>query len=454
MHFVFQRLSYNLLEEVVETDVVPQFLTITIIESACHLYRNHEVAVHHDLQATACGHVYRLFLAGVEGIERVEFTACSCVGSLLLLETIGLDYLSHIEEGVEGNVEVLVDEAEVDDAPAELGVEPCHAVADDTIAVDTTHRGVTAKALGVNLAEEEGVEVIDEVVGYLARELGLYAETVGEGELILPYGYVLATHEGEAQVAVSLAVDDVGGTYEGGFDVDAAGGVAIVVAGVVDESGLELEHIAAMGFVVADEACIAVHLVEGVLSIIALEVYVAGHDVIVAETCGPVQVACDAALHAGDEAELVAAHPVELGLLALVVAEAGAEVGRCIAVEAVEVELLGIEVGAVEEELAVGDEGLKVAIAAQERRTAGVGRCLEVYLVVVGGVVGAVAVVEDIDTGAILETEVAVPSHDGQRAEVPTLLDNLILCIFLCREAQCGGANQQTKKDTFHRDLV
>ena len=73
-------------------------------------------------------------------------------------------------------MEVLVDEAEVHDAPAELGVEPCHAVAHYAVAVDTSHRGVATQALGVDLAEEEGVEVVDEVVGNLAGELGLYAQ--------------------------------------------------------------------------------------------------------------------------------------------------------------------------------------------------------------------------------------------------------------------------------------
>ena len=276
------------LKEVVETDVVPQLLSVAAVECAGHFNGDDEVAVHHDLQAAACGHVYRLFLAGVEGIERVEFTTCCYVGSLLLFEAVGLDYLTHVEEGVQGDVEVLVDEAEVDDAPAELGIEPCHAVADDTVAVDTTNRGITTKTLGVNLTEEESVEVVDEVVGYLARELGLYAETVGEGELILPNRYVLATHLGEAQVAVALAVDDIGGAYEGGLDVHTTCGVAIVVAGVIYEACLELEHVAAVGFVVADKTYIAVHLIEGILSIIPLKVDVAGHDVIVAETCSPV----------------------------------------------------------------------------------------------------------------------------------------------------------------------
>ncbi len=51
------------LEQIVETDIIPKFLTITIIESASHLYRNHEVAVHHDLQATTCSCMQLLFVA-------------------------------------------------------------------------------------------------------------------------------------------------------------------------------------------------------------------------------------------------------------------------------------------------------------------------------------------------------------------------------------------------------
>ena len=123
-------------------------------------------------------------------------------------------------------------------------------------------------------------------------------------------------------------------------------------------------------------------------------------------------------------------------------AKARAEVGRCVTVEAVEVELLGIEVSAVEEELAIGDEGLEVAIAAQERRAACVGRCLEVYLVIIGGVVGAVAIIEDIDTGTVLETEVAVPSHDGQGTEVPTLLDYLFTVVLGAQADSCSTKQQ------------
>ena len=263
-------------------------------------------------------------------------------------------------------MEVLVDEAEVDDAPAELGIEPCHTVTHYTVAVDTTNGGVAAKTLGVDLTEEEGVEVVYKVVGNLTCQVGLYAKTVGKGELVLPYGYIVAAYEGEAEVAIALTVDDVGSAYECSFDVETACGVAVVVACVVNKACLELEHITTMSLVIADETDITIELVKGILSIVSLEVYVVGEDVVVAESCSPVKVACDTALNTGNKAELVAAHPVELGLLALVVPEAGAEVGRCITVEAIEVKLLGIEVGAIEEKFALGDKGLEIAVAAKQ----------------------------------------------------------------------------------------
>ena len=133
----------------------------------------------------------------------------------------------------------------------------------------------------------EGVEVVDEVVGYLTGELGLHAKSVGEGEAVLVYGHVLAAHEGEAEVAVALAVDDVGSANEGSLDVDTTCGVAVVVAGVIDKTRLELQYIAPLGLVLTDEICIAIELVEGVLPIIPLEVYVAGHDVVIAQASSP-----------------------------------------------------------------------------------------------------------------------------------------------------------------------
>ena len=258
-------LSLALLEEIVETDVVPQLLAVAIVEGTGHLNRNHEVAVHHNLYATACGHVQFILISRIEGVvlvERVIRASPSIVCGLLLLHAVGLDDLSHVEEGVEGDVEVLVDEAEVYDAPAELGVEPCYAIAHHAIAVDTAHRCVSAQALGVDLTEEEGVDVVDEVVGNFTCELGLHTEAVGKGEAILIDWHILTAHEGEAEVAVAFAVDDVGSTHESGLDVESACGVAIVVAGVVDEASLELEHITSICFVVADETSLTIEVVE------------------------------------------------------------------------------------------------------------------------------------------------------------------------------------------------
>ena len=137
------------LEKVVKSDIVPQLLTVVFVKGSGHLNRDNEVAVHHNLQATACSHVERLFLVGgAEGVFLDFYIRVLCkifmefvriIGFLLLFEAVGLDHLSHIEEGVEGDVEVLVDEAEVDDTPAELRVEPCHTIAHYTVTVDTTY---------------------------------------------------------------------------------------------------------------------------------------------------------------------------------------------------------------------------------------------------------------------------------------------------------------------------
>ena len=52
-----------MLEEVVEADVVPELLTVAAVEGTGHLYRDDEVAVHHNLQATTCSSMQLLFVA-------------------------------------------------------------------------------------------------------------------------------------------------------------------------------------------------------------------------------------------------------------------------------------------------------------------------------------------------------------------------------------------------------
>ena len=71
--------------------------------------------------------------------------------------------MSHVEEWVECDVEILVDKAEMDNAPSQFGIEPSHAIAHHTVAVEAAHRSVAAQTFGIHLAEEKGVEVIDKI---------------------------------------------------------------------------------------------------------------------------------------------------------------------------------------------------------------------------------------------------------------------------------------------------
>ena len=51
------------LEKVVKSDIVPQLLTVVFVKGSGHLNRDDEVAVHHNLQATACSHMERFLVA-------------------------------------------------------------------------------------------------------------------------------------------------------------------------------------------------------------------------------------------------------------------------------------------------------------------------------------------------------------------------------------------------------
>ena len=73
--------------------------------------------------------------------------------------------------------------------------------------------------------------------------------------------------------------------------------------------------------------------------------------VIIAESSRPIEITFDATLHTGHKAELVTTHPVELAFLTISRTIFGAEIGRRETVEAKEIELFGVEIGAVEEEL-------------------------------------------------------------------------------------------------------
>ena len=193
----------------------------------------------------------------------------------------------------------------------------------------------------------------------------------------------MAAHEGESQVAVPLAVDNVGCAHQRSLNVHATCRVAVVVAGIVHQSRLQVQHIAATCLILANKPRLTVKSVQRSLVLILIELHIAGGNVVVAEARCPVQVACNAALHARHQAELVTAHPVECRSLPLGKAYAIGKEGRSITVVAIEIELLGTEIGTVEEELPIRNQRLEVAVATQLRRAARVGRSLHVHLVVV-----------------------------------------------------------------------
>ena len=137
----------------------------------------------------------------------------------------------------------------------------------------------------------------------------------------------------------------------------------------------------------------------------------------------PTEIAGYGLAYAGQGTELIAGHEVvtRLGILGKSCGEyeIGVEFGG-VAVVAVESEFGCVKVGYVKEKLAVRNESLEISVCAQYAGAFCVGRCLNVDLIVILGVVGAVAVVENVTAQSVLKTQVRVKTYYRKRSEIPS----------------------------------
>ena len=128
----------------------------------------------------------------------------------LLFKAIRLNDLTHIKERVCSYLPVLVDELEVINTPAQFGVQHEESVAQNSVAVQSSYRCVAAQTFGVHLAEKHAVDVVREVVRYLAPKVGLQHCAVCKRQSFGENGQKLREAEMQSQVAVSVTVNQVG----------------------------------------------------------------------------------------------------------------------------------------------------------------------------------------------------------------------------------------------------
>ena len=223
----------------------------------------------------------------------------------------------------------------------------------------------------------------------------------------------------EGQLEVGARAFEEGGSAEHvKFDVGAAVRVVLVVAGVVDDAALELKVLSAEGLVLGDDSEVNVGLVEGGEAVVDAGgvLGVARTEVVVGDAAGPAEgtvVSADLALQAAHDAENVALHQVpahsgivgELGAVDVDGPVEGA-VERGCAVEAVETVGLVAEIGDGAGHAEARDEVRAVKRSVVDGVALAVPGCLEVHLVEVVGIEGAVAVVVDVGEGAVVPAEV------------------------------------------------
>ena len=299
------------------------------------------------------------------------------IHQLGLTELLG--YHTGIEERIQGHLPVLVDELEADDAPAHLQVGKGKSLTDDAIAIDATHGDSAAQTLGVHLLEEHGVQVVDHVPRGLARNAVLGTQTVGERQFVFVNRNVLTPQEGVGQVAVAFAVDKIRSADQSGFGIDTLSGIAVVVAAVVNHAETDLGGVAAMGFVVLDDAGVHIVLIKGCLGFITFQVDAVDFGVVIGQTGSPIKMGHveEGTLHAAHEAELITVDKMIAALADRVTDQlkvvhhrvGGASLET---VEAKELVFLGVEIGDVDKEFGVLHHVGHVAIEAEYARAFGV----------------------------------------------------------------------------------
>ena len=196
-----------------------------------------------------------------------------------------------------------------------------------------------------------------------------------------------------------------------------------MVAAVIVEAETQLGDVAAVFFVFLDDASGYIVFVKRHLALIAFEVDSVSRNIVVSQTSHPVQIGNkeQRTLHGADKTERVAFDEMVAILVKVFIRVEGAGFE---AVEAEELEFLRIIVSKVKKQFGILDQIRHVGVKTEHARAFRVARNLHIELVVVSRIACAIAEVEEVDAGTVLEAQVAVEAHHGQRADVPARLDD------------------------------
>ena len=183
----------------------------------------------------------------------------------------------------------------------------------NTVTVDTATGGRAAVSFGVNLLIKHEVGVHHCVEWDIASDNILSANTIAECQMVAPDWNVLMEHACKRQMVVAVFINKIGCCRECCLEIDTACRVVFVVFRVVDDACLELGDVAAAFLVIADDAALAIHLVERHLVVILLDIQAFKVVVVITQTDSVIQIfdVADLLLHAHDGTELSAVHVIE-----------------------------------------------------------------------------------------------------------------------------------------------
>lgn len=110
--------------------------------------------------------------ACVEGffVVAVDFRQSGCLLSFFAERS---DHHACVRERVDDKIPVLPEEAEMQEAQAQLGIHPCHTITDDPVAVDATQGERSSQTLGIRLSHIEGVDIRLYIKGGMSGESAL-----------------------------------------------------------------------------------------------------------------------------------------------------------------------------------------------------------------------------------------------------------------------------------------
>ena len=244
------------------------------------------------------------------GIAGIDSRRCNL---LHLIETVGLDYHTHIEERVECKCPVLVDPAELGETPAYLVVHPGVAVTLKAVGHGTAEGAGRTQTFGVDLLHIDRLDGLKHIERSVACNQALICQVSSEYQTVSQRNELFQV-DGQLEVIVVVLGDDVRAAEHIDLEVGAAGGVVLVVAGVIYNSGLELEMFSAILFGYGNHTVFNVYVVERtVVVVVETFVYcVSCLDAPVGDAASPAPVAvAELALEAGLDAEDVSAHEIE-----------------------------------------------------------------------------------------------------------------------------------------------